>query len=97
MSVDLWIAAGAAYLLWRWNAKRNTHGNAEEAATTRLMDGIPKHGDTEAGWWEKFHGRDVVLKDYSNGVGGVNPDPGSVGRATIANSVSLAWNGDINA
>jgi hypothetical protein len=95
MSTETFILVAAAFVLWRkW---RLAHGcaTAYGSSQDRINAGLPSSGDSESTWWEKFHGNDVLLRDYSNGVGGVNPDPGSVGKAQIAASVNLAWNGDL--
>jgi hypothetical protein len=95
MNTETFIVLAAAGLLWwKWRLK---HGNATAygSAEDRINAGLPTSGDTELNWWAKLHGQDVRVKDYSNGVGGVNPDPGSVGKAEIAASVNLAWNGDL--
>lgn len=94
MSTDAIILVAAGLLWWNWRIKKG-RAAAYGSAKDRIEAGVPAGGDSEATWWEKFHGQDIQLRDYSNGVGGVNPDPGSIGKATIASSINLAWNGDL--
>lgn len=94
MTNHLIALAAAGLLFWHWRKKRGME-IAPNTGKKIVEAGIPSSGDTEATWWDKFHGKDIALVDYQNGFGGVSPDPGSVGKAQIANSVNLAWNGDL--
>lgn len=89
------LLLGVALLFWHHKqAKAKMPGLPGDAAA-RIDAGIPTSGtDNEMTWWDAFNGT-TTRTIYSNGPGGTNPDPGSVGRALIAREAAIGWNGDM--
>lgn len=87
------LTAAAAFLLYCAWRKRRGKPMLPLSGRATIDAGIPSTGDIEHDWWDAFHGKDVAVLDYSNGIA---PEPGSVGKAQIANAVAIRWNGDIH-
>jgi hypothetical protein len=79
-----------------WHHRQGKQPQMTTDAGGRIDAGIPVNGtDNEMTWWDAINGTTTQAPGFSNGPGGVNPDPGSVGRALIAREAAIAWNGDM--